>query len=1027
MSQMDSIFEQVKARLRIEDVIEADGWPLTKAGKWRSCTRKGDLGLTVNVQMQYYKWMGYGVGSEIERGDVVQWIQYGGGQHRPVMDVKQAAEIACERAGLPRPVWSQQDTSAHLAQRAKEDALEVATRVFESWFRASEAAQTYARGRGWSLWQDSAPQDAEGAGNAQTPATRKYNSEHDAASTAERARLGYTGTGSPEERKKILKIFEANGVDIESPIAVGVLGYQGDVLSWYSRHGLEISNSDWVERGRIPGMVGSNSLVYPHLVMMRPRYLSTRGLAGKVHYNAPADLFGPRQVYYNHAYTAAADEMIICEGQADAVTWGQWGWGAVALCGVALDAVIDDLRARHKTIYYAYDLDVAGVLAAWRVGKQVGPKLRLISSRDPMRIEFEPPEDAGQRQRESYEQANDYLRAISAQGGYPSELKAYGTYTDAESKPREVKDSNDLLRAMAQTDLDGDYDNQRNLATTLLRKSATYVSAAATWAGAKQGAERETAMLEVVKLINELDDFSASAMVGALSKQMGITLRELERMRKSAKSVVENRPGGDPIYTFGGYFGGYLVEYLYDLETHKAMLAWRTPDGKVEKGGGVTIEGKYYEPYPPDDNLKSGSILFASDLDKKLSIGDLVNYIVMYLKKVYLMPSEETARLVAYWVLTTWVYDSFETVIYLRAMGGAGSGKSELMKRIGQICYRLMTANGAGSTASLFRAVERYKGTVFIDEADLEQSDTEADMVKFYNLGAMRGNPIWRLVEATDPNGNKVFEMVTFQTFCPKLVAMRKDFKDDAIGSRSLTLRLTPREMIELKAAGITLTMTDDIRRRAQALRNLLITWRLYTWQPTIEVNFDFYDLNISPRLNQVAGPLLSIARDDPAQQDAIRETLRRYYQDSIIGQSMTLTARVIEALWTIMKMPDQRMVCAKQEPTGEWIIKIGEITRVANEIIAMMNGEKDDEEDDNKYSSNRKMKSRRVGEIVREELNLQVTERRRDGFWVIWNEPRMLGLSMRFGINPDEFGPQHPENQTIKKIEATQQGLGME
>lgn len=203
-----------------------------------------------------------------------------------------------------------------------------------------------------------------------------------------------------------------------------------------------------------------------------------------------------------------------------------------------------------------------------------------------------------------------------------------------------------------------------------------------------------------------------------------------------------------------------------------------------------------------------------------------------------------------------------------------------------------MTANGAGTTSSLFRTLERYKGTVYIDEADISYSDTENDMVKFYNLGAMRDNPIWRTIEMTGPDGEKVWEAVSFQTFCPKLVAMRKEFKDDAVGSRSLTIHLQPREMTELVAAGIPLSINQTIRGKAEALRNMLVRFRLETWQPDIEIDQSLYDLTISARLNQVAGPLLAMAKDDDAQREDIKTTLREYYRESILNMSDPDTTR---------------------------------------------------------------------------------------------------------------------------------------
>jgi len=358
-------------------------------------------------------------------------------------------------------------------------------------------------------------------------------------------------------------------------------------------------------------------------------------------------------------------------------------------------------------------------------------------------------------------------------------------------------------------------------------------------------------------------------------------------------------------------------------------------------------------------------------------------------------------------VLLTWLYDAFNTIIYLRATGDAGSGKSELMRRIGLLCYRTMSANGAGSTSSLFRTVERYRGTVFIDEADINNSDTESDMIKFYNLGAMKNNPIWRTVEAIGPDGTKTFEVAAFQTFCPKLISMRKEFRDDAVGSRALTFKLQPREVSELKAAGISLEINAAMRNQALILRNLLCRWRLKAWKPEIEINPDFYDLTISARLNQVAGPLLSIADEDPEQQEEIRNNLREYYRESILERSMTITARTIEALWKIWKYPDLHRMMVRNEPDGTAWVKVGDVTTIANQLIDEMNNVKEDhDEGEGKKKNYKELTSQGIGRILRGEMQLQMSPRRRDGFWVLFNEARLAGLSTRYGINPDEVGP---------------------
>jgi hypothetical protein len=462
---------------------------------------------------------------------------------------------------------------------------------------------------------------------------------------------------------------------------------------------------------------------------------------------------------------------------------------------------------------------------------------------------------------------------------------------------------------------------------------------------------------------------------------------------------------------------------LYDITTDKAGLAWKDPDGNCGSGGDLVIEGQRYLPSLPNSMMKNGVINFPSAMGEKKSIRELLTYIEGYLRSIYLMPSDKMARLISYWILSTWIYDCFETVIYLRAIGGAGSGKSELMKRIGMLCYRNMSASGAASTPSLFRAVERWKGTVFIDEADLQQGgDTTDDMVKFYNSGAMKdGGGVWRSQEMNGPNGEKDWDISSFQTFCPKMIAMRRDFKDDAVGTRSITLNLVPRETIELLEADIPLSINNEIRARAQAYRNLLLRWRLETWQEEILVDPSFYDKTISARLNQVAGAMLAIAYNDAEQQEDIRRTLREYYAETIMNQSLGMGARVLEALWKIWKYPDLHAKIQTHDD-GRFKIKIGDITRITNDIINEMNDSDEDEGDDHKPM--REVKSQRIGSIIRKELMFEMLPRERDGFKMVWNEPRMKGLSNKYGINPEDFGPPAEAEKPVQPVKAVQERL---
>ena len=125
----------------------------------------------------------------------------------------------------------------------------------------------------------------------------------------------------------------------------------------------------------------------------------------------------------------------------------------------------------------------------------------------------------------------------------------------------------------------------------------------------------------------------------------------------------------------------------------------------------------------------------------------------------------------------------------------------------------------------------------------------------------------------------------------------------------------------------------------------------------------------------------------------------------------MTKAARVMEALWKIWKYPDLHKEMIKVEPDGAQLIKVGDITRIANELIDEMN-ETDEEPEESaddarkpKWKKERnKITPRSIGHILREEFQLQMTERRRDGFWVylqraaaagaidpVWGQPQPI------------------------------------
>lgn len=981
----DDIFALVKSKNKLEDVMAEGGHKLEGRGRYRRIPHSGGLVIDTHNQTWHHN-------IEIDRwGDVIDWIQR---EHK--LDKKEAVNYLAKRAGLPEPEWNR-STSAHaVAARQKQDALKVAAQVFAGWFWKSDDAKAYAVKRGWTI------------------AVPGEDGKESLGGTARAAMLGFSGIGTDEEKAEMRKAFDEAGIDPLSPAAVAVLGFRGDVSKWTSQHleGKTVNDlpEDWNLNGYIPGMVGRERLVYVHRVGGRVVYLSGRAIRDKFHWNVPKELAGERQPFYNQEYSPSSETCVIVEGQADAISLGQLGISAVALNGAKLkDGLAETLKERHKAIVVWADMDAAGIHSAWRSANELGPMTRITCGRDPMGFVIPTSSEMTEALKKSVDDANAVLMSLSKVFNFPIKSKIF----DSE-KP--VKDANDLLISLSAANLNES--EQKSATNSLLLAAPTFAELAAAWAGTRQGALRDQAVRIALGVITRMGEMDYSNYRSGLAKSLGVGVRELGNLLKTYKEEsAKSEAAGEPELTWGGFFHGWIVDYLYDKEKDQALLAWRDPNGTVGSGPAVSIEGKRYEPYPPTESLQTGAILFPSKLGERKDIANLVGYIESYLNAVYLLPNKSTARLLAYYVLSTWVYDCFDALAYLAFMGDTGSGKSELMFRVGMVCYRPITASGASTVASLFRMVHRYKGSVIIDEADLQQSDTTQDMVKFYNQGAMKGRPITRLVDVVLPDGRHDYQEQAFQVYCPKLMTIKKNFQDDAVTSRSLVIKLQPREMVELMNANIPLSINQNIREKTQALRNLLIRFRLEYWQPQVEMDNNFYELTVSARLNQITGGLLAIAKDDPVQQEQIRENLREYYRDSQVTKSMSITARVIEALWKLWKFPDLTQLYVRKEDDGRFAIKIGDITKTANEIIDQMNETEDemDSEEDKKFRK-KGIKPHTVGRIVREELQLEVSRRRRDGFWVYWNEDRMRGVALRYGIDLDQVGPTVVDDDSDEK-----------
>jgi hypothetical protein len=237
--------------------------------------------------------------------------------------------------------------------------------------------------------------------------------------------------------------------------------------------------------------------------------------------------------------------------------------------------------------------------------------------------------------------------------------------------------------------------------------------------------------------------------------------------------------------------------------------------------------------------------------------------------------------------LLTWVYDAFGEVPYLRLKGDFGTGKTRALMALGSVAYKGFFASGASTVSPIFHTLDRFGGTLILDEADLRFSDKTADLVKILNNGTVRGFPVLRTMQ----NAQKEFNPAAFTVYGPKIVAMRGSFHDDALESRFITEEMGTRPL----RTDIPIRLPKAMRTEALGLRNRLLHFRL-TNLFSIQSDLSRLIEGIDPRLNQTAISLLSLI-DDSALRVAFAAVLRERNGQLQRDRSRTVEVRTLDAL----------------------------------------------------------------------------------------------------------------------------------
>ena len=541
-------------------------------------------------------------------------------------------------------------------------------------------------------------------------------------------------------------------------------------------------------------------LVYVHRQHGRLTYLSGRSIVDKRHYNPPRDLLGKRQPYFNRCYHPTASQVVIVEGQADAVTFDQWQIPAVALCGLTASVALLAQLNQHERVFILLD-----------------------------NVE------------ETEAQSEQIARALGSKAYLPQ-------------LANDVKDANAwLLTGATQVD-----------AEQMLNRSQKGLLAAVERAGALEGIAREAAIHDLCGQAQGLDalafaDFKqAMQEIGVRVGVLNALIKVGTRSQPDAPEILADDalPVLNPVQDFCDDLALVTISlrertsdnrinvHPYLVTSTRELI--RVGDQQILTIGGREIALRDF-PY-------GGEFLMRwryGDIQRFLrgetiSPGELYTTLRTILTTYIDFQSESDSHILALWVIGTYLYTLFPAFPYLSLNGPKGTGKSTVLRVLQPLAFNMVTTSDP-TGASLFRLVHATRCTLGIDEAERYQNprDPATQQIRqLLNSGYKAGMPALRVV-------GDDYRPQTFDVYSPKILASIAGL-EDVLASRCITLpmRQTAHRL------PVCPPSFDGARLRHQLYSLVLTHFQVISHNYTQQLR----QRASNNRLNELWSPLLALA-----------------------------------------------------------------------------------------------------------------------------------------------------------------------
>jgi len=283
--------------------------------------------------------------------------------------------------------------------------------------------------------------------------------------------------------------------------------------------------------------------------------------------------------------------------------------------------------------------------------------------------------------------------------------------------------------------------------------------------------------------------------------------------------------------------------------------------------------------------------------NKKVNASEVYAELEAFIKKYMWYPDKRFYQLVAVWIMTTYVFQVFDTIGYLALIGTKRTGKSRTLELLEQLSFNASKADSM-SDAYIYRIIERNRATLLFDEADsLRKRPKESvnERLEIIRSGYKRAGKVGRCEGESNTT-------ITFSTYSPKAIANVTGL-EEALEDRVIYINVERKP----KDVEVKKLIFRDLERVIQEMRNKLYFFGLQYCNLVADVYRGYKNNELEDREAEIWAGVLVVAKiiDQELHDSLLSLAVENRNRKELREGLESTEAQVIMTLWNLVQEND--------------------------------------------------------------------------------------------------------------------------